>query len=45
MSEPLILCENLVKIYKLDEIEIVALQGLDLTVQTGEVMADRKSVV
>ncbi|MGQ9894447.1 MAG: ABC transporter ATP-binding protein, partial [Roseiflexus sp.] len=33
MSEPLILCENLVKIYKLDEIEIVALQGLDLTVQ------------
>jgi ABC-type antimicrobial peptide transport system, ATPase component len=39
MSEPLILCENLVKIYKLDEIEIVALQGLDLTVQTGEVMA------
>jgi len=39
MSEPLILCENLVKIYKLDEIEIVALRGLDLTVQTGEVMA------
>ncbi|PMP81074.1 MAG: ABC transporter, partial [Roseiflexus castenholzii] len=39
MNEPLILCENLVKIYKLDEIEIVALQGLDLTVQPGEVMA------
>lgn len=39
MSEPLILCENLVKIYKLDEVEIVALQGLDLTVQPGEVMA------
>jgi putative ABC transport system ATP-binding protein len=38
-NEPLILCENLVKIYKLDEIEIVALQGLDMKVQPGEVMA------
>ncbi len=38
-TEPLILCENLVKIYKLDEIEIVALQGLDMKVQPGEVMA------
>ncbi|HMP40380.1 MAG TPA: ATP-binding cassette domain-containing protein, partial [Roseiflexaceae bacterium] len=37
--EPLILCENLVKIYKLDEIEVIALQGLDLTVQQGEVMS------
>lgn len=39
MDEPLILCENLVKIYKLDEIEVVALQGLDLKVEAGEVMA------
>lgn len=39
MNEPLILCDNLVKIYKLSEIEVVALQGLDLTVQPGEVMA------
>jgi ABC-type lipoprotein export system ATPase subunit/bifunctional DNA-binding transcriptional regulator/antitoxin component of YhaV-PrlF toxin-antitoxin module len=39
MSEPLILCDNLVKIYKLDTIEVVALQGLDLKVQPGEVMA------
>jgi putative ABC transport system ATP-binding protein len=39
MSEPLILCDNLVKIYKLDAVEVVALQGLDLTVQPGEVMA------
>jgi len=39
MEEPLILCDNLVKIYKLDEIEVVALQGLDLKVQAGEVMA------
>jgi ABC-type lipoprotein export system ATPase subunit len=38
-TEPLILCENLVKIYKLDEIEVIALQGLDLTVQPGEVMS------
>lgn len=31
-------CENLVKIYKTDEIEVVALQGLDLTVERGELM-------
>jgi ABC-type lipoprotein export system ATPase subunit/bifunctional DNA-binding transcriptional regulator/antitoxin component of YhaV-PrlF toxin-antitoxin module len=39
INEPLILCDNLVKIYKLDEIEVVALQGLDLIVQPGEVMS------
>ncbi len=38
-NEPLIICENLVKIYKLDEIEVVALQGLDMIVQQGEVMS------
>lgn len=32
-------CENLVKIYKTSEIEVVALQGLDLTVESGELMA------
>jgi len=32
-------CENLVKIYKTKEIEVVALQGLDLTVEAGELMA------
>ena len=32
-------CENLVKIYKTAEIEVVALQGLDLTVEPGELMA------
>lgn len=32
-------CENLVKIYKTDEIEVMALQGLDLTVEEGELMA------
>jgi putative ABC transport system ATP-binding protein len=36
--EPLIVCENLVKIYKLSGIEVVALQGLDLTVQAGELL-------
>src|SRR6266511_366034 len=39
MNEPLILCDNLVKIYKLNDIEVVALQGLDLKVERGEVMA------
>jgi putative ABC transport system ATP-binding protein len=36
--EPFIVCENLVKIYKLTSIEVVALQGLDLSVQKGEVL-------
>ncbi|MBR6789388.1 MAG: ATP-binding cassette domain-containing protein [Oscillospiraceae bacterium] len=35
----MISCENLVKIYKTGEIEVVALQGLDLTVEDGELMA------
>jgi ABC-type lipoprotein export system ATPase subunit/antitoxin component of MazEF toxin-antitoxin module len=38
MTEPLIICENLVKIYKVTEIEVVALQGLDLAVESGELM-------
>ncbi len=33
-----IVCDNLVKIYKLAEIEIVALQGLDLRVEQGELV-------
>ena len=32
-------CENLVKIYKTGDIEVVALQGLDLKVEEGELMA------
>ena len=32
-------CENLVKIYKTSDIEVIALQGLDLTVEEGELMA------
>ncbi len=38
MSEPIIVCENLVKIFKVAELEVVALQGLDLTVQRGELL-------
>jgi ABC-type lipoprotein export system ATPase subunit len=37
--QEMILCENLVKIYKTKEIEVVALQGLDMTVEKGEMMA------
>ena len=32
-------CENLVKIYKIADLEVVALQGLDLLVRAGEMMA------
>lgn len=38
-SEYAIECENLVKIYKTDQIEVVALQGLDLRVKKGELVA------
>jgi len=38
-DEPLIFCENLVKIYKVADLEAVALQGLDLQIQKGELMA------
>lgn len=31
-------CENLVKIYKVADLEVVALQGLDITIQAGEMM-------
>ena len=39
MSDPHILCDNVVRIYKSKGIEVVALQGLDLTVERGELMA------
>ncbi|MBD2846258.1 ABC transporter ATP-binding protein [Paenibacillus sp. IB182496] len=35
----MIQCEGLVKIYKTDDLEVVALQGLNLTVGKGELMA------
>ena len=37
-KDPLIVCENLVKIYKVADLEVVALQGLDLIVERGEML-------
>jgi putative ABC transport system ATP-binding protein len=37
-QEPFIICDNLVKIYKIADLETVALQGLDLIVARGELM-------
>lgn len=39
MADIMIEADNLVKIYKTKETEVLALQGLDLTVETGELMA------
>ncbi len=38
MSEPLILCENLIKIYQIGDQEVLALQGLDFSVNVGEMV-------
>lgn len=38
-TDAFISCHNLVKIYKIANLEVVALQGLDLEVQKGEMMA------
>ena len=38
-NESIIQCDNLVKIYKTDETEVMALQGLDCQVKQGELMA------
>ena len=37
-TDPYILCEDLFKIYKIANLEVVALRGLDLKVQRGELM-------
>lgn len=39
MSDIMVQADNLMKIYKTKDIEVVALQGLDLTVEQGELMA------
>lgn len=39
MPEAIVTCDNLVKIYKVADLEVVALQGLDLEVVPGEMMA------
>ena len=38
-EDVMIECDGLVKIYKTKDIEVLALQGLDLTVKRGELMA------
>ena len=38
-ADVMIECDSLVKIYKTKDIEVLALQGLDLTVKRGELMA------
>lgn len=38
-ESPLIVCTGLVKIHKVADLEVVALQGLDLTVARGELLA------
>lgn len=38
-EDTFIFCENLVKIYKVADLEAVALQGLDLQIHRGELMA------
>lgn len=38
-GETIIECENLVKIYKVADLEVMALQGLDLSIKKGELMA------
>lgn len=37
-SSPIIVCDNLVKIYKVAELEVFALQGLDLVIKRGELL-------
>ncbi len=39
IKQPIIHCEDLVKIYKTLDIEVLALQGLELSVDKGELMA------
>ena len=39
MQDLLVTCDNLIKIYKVDDLEVVALQGLDLEVVRGEMIA------
>ncbi|MCY4412383.1 MAG: ABC transporter ATP-binding protein [Caldilineaceae bacterium] len=39
MADPFIHCDGLVKIYQIADLEVVALQGLNLSVRPGELMA------
>lgn len=39
INDNILVCDGLVKIYKSDEIEVMALQGLDLEIKRGELIA------
>ncbi|MBR2861042.1 MAG: ATP-binding cassette domain-containing protein [Clostridia bacterium] len=39
MSNPIVYCENLVRIYRTEETEVLALQGLDISIEKGELVA------
>ena len=36
---PIVSCDNLVRIYKTEETEVLALQGLDISIDQGELVA------
>ena len=38
-ATPIVICDNLVKIYKTKDLEVLALQGLEVTIDRGELMA------
>ena len=38
-AQPMVECENLVKIYKTKDVEVLALQGLELRIDKGELLA------
>ena len=35
VSDAIVTCENLLKVYRIDDLEVMALQGLDLTIRRG----------
>ena len=39
IKNPFIVCDGLVKIFKTDEIEVMALQGLDMEIEQGEMLS------
>lgn len=38
MNTPIVVCDGLVKIYKINDLEVLALQGLELVVRQGEMV-------
>jgi putative ABC transport system ATP-binding protein len=39
VADPFVLCENLLKIYRVGDTDVMALQGLDLAIARGEMLA------